>query len=62
MDQEVKEKGNMWVPLKKIKIKNKKEADRRTGRESIRFLLFLFLFSLASLFDIRKSDRRNSSS
>ena len=55
-------------PTLKIKKKTKtkqKETDRdETGRESrerVFDLLFLFFSSLASLFDIRKSDRRNSS-
>ena len=32
MDQEVKEKGNMWVPLKKTK--NKKQNKKQTNKEA----------------------------
>ena len=49
----------MWVPHK-LKKKNKKKRKRsRRGRLDF---LFIFIFSsLTSPFDIRKSDRQNSS-
>ena len=46
-----------------IKKKNKGEAYFCNQWSSVLFLIFflLFLFSFTSLFDIRKSDRQNSS-
>ena len=52
---------DIWVPLKKIDKKKLNQTE--TGRE-VRFFSFYFISSfssLASLFDIRKSDRRISS-
>ena len=57
-DQEVKENGYMGPTLKYKKIKNKSKGD---GRERTDQFFFFFFFSLTSLFDIRKSDRQNSS-
>ena len=57
----------MGPALKKIKIKNKnqtKQNERRTEgeREKQRKRNFFYFFSsLTSLFDLRKSDRQNSS-
>ena len=64
-DQEVKEKvtcGSRF--LKKIKIKNqkrRKRGEREKQRERDKTIFFIYFSSLTSLFDIRKSDRRNSS-
>ena len=67
-DQEVKENETCGSHFKKKKKKTKqKETDRdETVRERERerefdLLLLYFFSSLASLFDIWKSDRRNSS-
>ena len=56
-NKEVKEKVTCGSHLKK------KKANGRRGRASERrFDLFFFIyFSLTSIFDIRKSDRQNSS-
>ena len=44
------------------KKKNIKTLQRRNGRaEFVFFLFFFYFFSLTSLFDLRKSDRQNSS-
>ena len=69
-EQEVKEKGTCGSHFKKIKNnKNQKSKSkgRRTDREAERkrevfyFIFYFYFSSLASLFDIWKSDRRNSS-
>ena len=60
----------MWVPHKinnnnkkkqKNKRKERKEKSPEREREKVKFYFFIFLFSLTSLFDLRKSDRQNSS-
>ena len=53
----------MWVQLKKKQKDKKKWAQTEAVREAeSKRDFFIFLFSsLGSLFDIRKSDRRNSS-
>ena len=56
----MKEKGDKWVPLKKIK--NQKEGGR-DGRDlgARRERVIRFFFLLISFSDLRKSDRRNLS-
>ena len=62
-DQEVK-KWDMWVPLKKKTKQKQKEREgdvMENGAGRSLLIFFLLFSSLTSLFDIRKSDRRNSS-
>ena len=54
----------MWVPhkLKKNKLnKKKRRCSSQRVEQPKEFFIFFSLFSLSSLFDIRKSDRQNSS-
>ena len=44
-----------------IIIKNYKNITKETGYRGFDILFFYLLFSLAFLFDLRKSDRQNSS-
>ena len=55
--------GPAFKKIKKIKIKIIKGRSEDGQRGEMEKILFLFYFfsSLASLFNIRKSDRRNSS-
>ena len=65
MDQEMKKKKEVTcgshTNKKKTRIRGSEEADGHSSVGRKIFLLFIFLFSLASLFDIRKSDRQDSS-
>ena len=55
----MKEKWNMWVPLKKNMSKTKSEECFETQTAEKNYFLVFILF--ASFSDLRKSDRRNSS-
>ena len=55
----MKEKWNMWVPLKKICQKRKVRNALKHRRQ--RRIIFLVFILFASFSDLRKSDRRNSS-
>ena len=63
-DQEVKEKVTYGSHFKiKQNINKPKQVGREREKWSVleRFLFIYFFSSLVTLFDIRKSDRRNSS-
>ena len=58
----MKEKCHVGPNLKKIKKKQNKNIKETEKERQIIFIFILFIFSsLTSLFDIRKSDRQNSS-
>ena len=63
-DQEVKEKvtcGSHTNKFKKIKQNQRKLELRGERKKHKDIFFFIFFSSLTSLFDIRKSDRQNSS-